>query len=492
MIWSILKIIVFVALIAAITFAAAFVIDTGGEVRVSFGGQELSVTPLVALISLVLLVAGLLLLVKLTGLLIAILKFFNGDETAVSRYFDRNRERHGFEALADGMVAIAAGEGKTAMVKATKADRYLDRPELTRLLNAQAAEMSGDKAKAMKYYKQLLESDRTRFVGVRGIMQQKIAEGDTETALKLAEKAIELHPKHEATLDTLFRLQSGKKDWSGARKTIEAKVRAKALPKDVGQRRDAVLSLADAKALLENGDIETGKQAALQANRLSPDLIAAAVLASEMHLLTGNKRAAVKVLKKAWESTPHPDLAAAFAEIEPEETPDARNKRFQALLKLKPSHPESRMLKAELALAAEDFPGAHRAIGSLAEEAPTARSLSIMAAIARGEGASETVVRGWLAKALNASRGPQWICSSCNKIHAGWAPICDNCAGFDTLDWITPPESDDLSATASPMLSTVGGFLTEAKKEASDSAENSDVIDADDRDRPKEEDKIAL
>ena len=27
------------------------------------------------------------------GLLLAVLKFLNGDETAISRYFDRNRER---------------------------------------------------------------------------------------------------------------------------------------------------------------------------------------------------------------------------------------------------------------------------------------------------------------------------------------------------------------------------------------------------------------
>ena len=55
------------------------------------------------------------------------------------------------------------------------------------------------------------------------------------------------------------------------------------------------------------------------------------------------------------------------------------------------------MLKAELALAAEDFPAARRALGDLATEHPTARSLTLMAAIERGEGASDAVVRAWLA-----------------------------------------------------------------------------------------------
>ena len=132
------------------------------------------------------------------------------------------------------------------------------------------------------------------------------------------------------------------------------------------------------------------------------------------------------------------------------------------------------MLQAELMLAAEDFPGARRAIGNLADTEPTARSLTIMAAIARGEGAEEKVVRGWLSKALSSSRGPQWICSSCNKIHIQWAPKCDNCAGFDTLDWKTPPESDDLRAATS-MLPLMGGLLDsppEAEMEA-------DTVEAD-------------
>src|SRR5690606_35309 len=99
-------------------------------------------------------------------------------------YFDRNRERKGFQALADGMMALASGEGKLAMSKAAKAERYLHRPELTNLISAQAAEMVGDKRKAEEMYKALLVDDRTRFVGVRGLMKQKLAEGDTNTALK--------------------------------------------------------------------------------------------------------------------------------------------------------------------------------------------------------------------------------------------------------------------------------------------------------------------
>jgi HemY protein len=475
MIWSLIKIVLFVVVVAALTLGAGFLIEAGGEVRIAIGAMEFSLTPLAGMIGLLVILACGWVIFRLTGLLIAVFRFFNGDETAISRYFDRNRERRGFEALADGLMALASGEGKAAMAKAARAEKYLQRPELTVLLSAQAAEMSGETAKAQGYYKKLLSDERTRFVGVHGILKQKLAEGDTDTALKLAEKAFALRPRHEKTMDTLFALQSGKSDWSGARKTLEAKLKAKALPKDVHIRRDAVLALAEAREKIEAGDIEAGRLAALHANRLSPDLIPAAALAAEMQSLDNNPKAAVKLLKKAWTAAPHPDLAAAFADIAPDETAEDRLQRFQPLLKINPDHSETRLLAAELSIVAEDYPTARKAIGDLVEDEPTTRSLTIMAAIERGEGAPDNVVRGWLTKALGAQRGPQWICGSCKHIHANWVPTCENCAGFDTLVWELPPETGQAMNRSADMLPLIVGALEDRREPDADS--KSDTVE---------------
>jgi HemY protein len=80
-----------------------------------------------------------------------------------------------------------------------------------------------------------------------------------------------------------------------------------------------------------------------------------------------------------------------------------------------------------------------------------------MAAIERGQGESDEVVRGWLAKALGASRGPQWICGKCNHVHAAWAPVCENCGAFDTLDWRTPAHPEDSSLADSALLPVLMG-----------------------------------
>jgi len=477
MLWSVVKIILFVAAIAAITFGAGAVMDAGGSITMQFAGQEIAITPIQAIIGLVLFVAALWVLEYVMGILVSVFKFFNGDETAISRYFGRNKEERGYKALADGMVALAAGEGKEAIDKAAQAERLLKRPQLTNLINAQAAEASGDTKRALKYYKRLLEDDQTRFVGVQGLMKQKLTEGDTETALRLAEKAFALRPSHDGTMNALFDLQTETAEWKGAQKTIEAKVRAGKLPKDVGRRREAILSLADARQMLEAGDIDAGKTAAVAANKASPDLIPAAVLAAEMHMLDDNKRAATSAVKKAWGANPHPDLAAAFAEIEPGEDSAQRLKRFGALTRLQSDSSETKLLSAELALADEDFPAARRAARELAETEPTVRSLTIMAAIEKGEGADDKTVRAWLNKALNASRGPQWVCDSCSNIHANWQPRCENCSTFDSLTWRTPPAGEAKESTAT--LGFTAGVLTDdTSKPSEDDIPEAEVVDA--------------
>jgi HemY protein len=141
----------------------------------------------------------------------------------------------------------------------------------------------------------------TRFVGIRGLMHQRLAAGDEETALKLAQKAFDLKPKHEETQDILLRLQAEHGDWKGARATLGAKLRHGGLPRDVFRRRDAVLALSEAKGVFEDGASIEAREAAIEANK--------AVARPDSRRGDGRARLhrrrrpkyATRVLKKAWE-----------------------------------------------------------------------------------------------------------------------------------------------------------------------------------------------
>ncbi|MEF3045891.1 heme biosynthesis protein HemY [Pseudotabrizicola sp. L79] len=457
MLWSLLKVVLFIFAVAGLAYGAGVLLDTDGGLRIAFADREFTLGPLVAVIAAVVLLIGLWLLLRIIGLIVATLRFLNGDETALSRYFDRNRERKGYQALSEGMLALAAGEERLALSRAQKAEKYLAKPELTTLLIAQAAEALGDGKRASEAYKDLLADEKTRFVGIRGLLKQKLEEGDTDTALKLAERAFAMKPRHAETQDLLLKLQADHADWKGARATLGAKLKAGALPRDIYRRRDAVLALQEARTVMDDTASIEAREAAIEANRLSPDLIPAAAMAARGLMAKGKKKEASRILKKAWAASPHPDLAAAFAEIEPDESPSARVKRFKMLTSIHPESEQTRLLMAELLVAAEDFPAARKALGSLVAEHPTQRALAIMAAVERGEGHDDAVVRGWLTRALTAPRGPQWCCDKCQAIHAQWTPICDNCGGFDTLSWREPPETAGPSATGTELLPLIVG-----------------------------------
>lgn len=487
MLWSLVKILLFVAVVTAATIGATMLMDMEGGATIDIGGVSATFTTIELVLGLIVLVGLVWLLFRLLGLAVATFKFLNGDETAITRYFSRNRERKGFEALSEGMMALASGEGRLAMAKASRAEKFLARPDLTNLLTAQAAEMAGDRKMAEQTYRKLLGDEKTRFVGVRGIMKQKLEDGDTDTALILAQKAFALKPRHVETQDLLLRLQAENSDWKGARETLTAKLKTGTVPRDVHRRRDAVLALSEAKDVFAEGQTIEAREEAIEANRMSPDLIPAAVMAGQAYIEKGNLRAAARLLKKAWDTSPHPDLAAAYAAIEPDENAAARLKRFRTLTKSTPDHSETRMLMAELLLAAEDFPAARRSIADLVKDAPTARSLTIMAAVERGEGAEDAVVRGWLAKALTAPRGPQWICDKCQHIHASWMPICSNCSAFDTLSWREPPEGEVAMPSGVEMLPLIVGRIENKAdmNEVSDVPEAEIVPEADDPESEK-------
>ncbi|KPQ16942.1 MAG: heme biosynthesis protein HemY [Rhodobacteraceae bacterium HLUCCO18] len=478
MLWSLLKVLIFIAIVAGLAFGVGYLTEIDDVALLTVAGREFILTPLVAIVLALVLLLSVWLLFKAVGLIVATLRFLNGDETAISRYFNRRAERKGFEALAEGMMALAAGEGRLAIRKAERAEKYLQRPELTKLVLAQGAEMAGDPALAAKTYKALVADNRTRFVGVRGLMKQKLDAGDTDTAMKLAEKALALRPKNEEVQTTLLQLQARHEDWAGARATLAKALKTGNVPRDLHKRRDAVLALAHARDAMGEGKIAEATRDATEANRLAPSLVPAAAMAARLAIAEKKPKVATKILKSAWSTDPHPDLAAAFAEIAPNETPDERLKRFRPLLAMHSGNPETKLLEAELQIAREDFPAARRALGDLAETHPSARSLTLMAAIERGEGSEDRIVRAWLARAVTASRGPQWICGNCGHVHAEWRPVCANCESFDTLSWEEAPQSEAALAGPAQMLPLIVGALEDKSSEVVENADTVEVEDA--------------
>ena len=83
MLWSLIKIIAFIAIVTGLTFGAVYLMNTSGGADITIAGYNANLSTLELTIGFALLILLVWLLLKLMGLLVATFKFLNGDETAI-------------------------------------------------------------------------------------------------------------------------------------------------------------------------------------------------------------------------------------------------------------------------------------------------------------------------------------------------------------------------------------------------------------------------
>ena len=220
MFWSLLKGMTILAISALLAYGSIFLNSISGGVIIVVEEKELRVSFVSAALILVSFMMFFWFLIYCLGFLLAIISFFSGDETALSRYISKSKENKGYKAILNTLIAISEGDKSKALIQSIRASKYLKSNEIATLIRAQVLEKNGDHSSAVKFYKKLLVKESTRLVALNGIIDSKISSGEQDVALKIARRAYELNPKNRNLLNTLFSLQLEEKDWSGARTTL--------------------------------------------------------------------------------------------------------------------------------------------------------------------------------------------------------------------------------------------------------------------------------
>ncbi len=365
------------------------------------------------------------------------------------------KRQRGYQALTQGMVAVAAGEREEAARWARKADTLLDEPPLTMLLSAQAAQLTGDEAAARRYFTSMLDNEETKFLGLRGLLTQALREGDETRALDLARQAHALRPRTPWVLHSLFDLSQRCGDLETAERALKESVRAKALPRPEAERKHAVLLLERALSARREGeagaagDGAAGDGVALdlarEARKLAPELIAASALFAELLIEADDKRKAARAIEEAWAVAPHPELARLYLLARPNQDSIERLKILGKLAERNRSHPETHLARARAALEARLWGEARRHLEAAAgpgglEGDPRESVCRLMAELEEEERADAEAARAWLSRAAGAARDPGWVCASCGALAEAWSARCGKCRTFDALAWTAPPQ----------------------------------------------------
>lgn len=425
-----LAILIGAALVAA---GIAWIADRQGELLFTIDSFEVRTSASVAI--------GLgILAAFLVGFGTRVMATILGTPGALGRWTSARRMRRGQEALSRGLVAAAAGDSQAALKEAARVHALLGSPPLALLLTAQAAQLEGDEDSQANAYRAMLEHDDTEFLGLRGLFMQAMRHNDHPEAMKLAARAHELKPRAAWSANALFDLKSANREWSDAKDVLEESARAKLIDPGLLRRRRAVLLTAEALDAEGRNDGNRALATALEALELSPALAPAAALAARRLAAQGRAWRAQDVIEAAWAQSPHPDLAAAYAVIKPEEPADARARRLIGLAHLNRDHFESRILEAEQAVNLLNWAEARRLLAPLARGFASARVCALMAEIEQGERHDATAAHAWLSRAVRAPHDAEWRCGNCGWSAPQWHAVCGSCGAFDALTWSSPDE----------------------------------------------------
>ncbi|MCZ0736072.1 heme biosynthesis protein HemY [Phreatobacter sp. AB_2022a] len=422
------RVILFLALIAALATGAAWIADQPGTVTIVWLGRQIEFEVLTGLVAV-------LALAIVTMVLIAFVRWLIASPRIAARVMRRRKIERGQEAISRGIVAIGAGDRRAAEKHAADAERLVPKAALTLLLKAQAAQLAGDRHGAEEAFRAMVDRSDTRLLGLRGLYVEAQRRTDPVAARAIAEEAVKASPSATWASQAVLEHQGGTGDWDGALTSIERQYAARVIDKDTAKRLRAVLLTAKALAA-EDSDPATAKTLALEAVGLAPDLVPAAALAARLAAAGGDIRKASRIVEAAWKLSPHPDLAEAYAHARHGDSRGDQLRRVETLARLTPSHPEGLLAIGRAAIDAGEFATAHQALDELAAKAPTQRLCLLMAELAAKESNDHGRAREWMTRALRAARDPAWTADG--QASDVWLPASPVTGRLDAFQWRVP------------------------------------------------------
>ena len=424
-------------LIAALAASAAWLADHPGQVTLTWGDWRIDTSAAV--------LSGLVL--ALVGVMAAVYRFWlflRRSPGQISQSWRAGRTIKGQQALAHGMVAVAAGDAKEAAKYASKAEGLLGGGELTLLLKAQAAQMAGDDQAAATFFSAMLDDEDTAFLGLRGLINQAMAAGDAEAAIALCEQAKALRPKSAWLAETLFSLNTRIGAWGAAQSALTDETKAKSMTKgEIRRRKSALLHQQSLDAEQPTQALKLAKDAYGESDAFLPGILHYV----ELSMKAGHNRKVITIVEDTWRHSPHADLLAPYFAAKQADDALAQFKAAQGLAKLNATAVESRLALASVALDAQLWGEARAALVALSDSGEaTTQGYQMLARLEQLQHDDGAAANGWLMRVATANPDPAWVCDSCGHVESTWTIRCVKCDGFDTYAWDTPAHAVLLSA----------------------------------------------
>ena len=425
-----LRIVLFLVLIALAAAGAAWVADQTGDVILTWGHLRARTTvPVFAF--------GLGLVALAAIFTWSILSAIWRTPARMRRRRHEKRHARGRHAITQGLLAIGHGDTDLARRHADAARRHAPDDPLALLLHAQSAQLDGNRDEAQRAFRAMAERPDTRLLGLRGLFIEAQRADDVAAAVMIAEEAIKLSPSSTWASQAVLGFRCARSDWSGALAILDSNLSAGLIDKATYRRQRGVLLTARALEL-ETMDRDVARESVMEAVKLAPTLVPAAALAAKFESEAHQVRRAMKLVEAAWVAHPHPDLADAYAHVKLGDSARQRLQRIETLAAKALGHVEGQLAIARAAIDAAEYARAREALAPLVSD-PTQRVALLMAEIERAEHGDSGRARAWTLRAVRARHDPAWTADG--YVSNRWRPVSPVTGRLDAFQWQTPVAS---------------------------------------------------
>lgn len=425
-----LRVLFYLVIVAALGFGFAWLADRPGELDVTFAGNHYNVPLITAVAGIVAIVAAILILWWLVKSIIQ-------SPYTLRRHFRARKRDRGYQSLSTGLIAAGAGDAEAARRMTKQAGQLLssDQEPLIKLLEAQTAMLEGRTEDARKGFEAMVDDPETRLLGLRGLYIEAQRVGARDAARHYAAEAAAQAPQLEWASSAVIGQLCAEGDWDAALKLVDARKQALSHGKDVVKKERAALLTAKAMAVVDV-DHAQARTLALEANKLAPDLVPAAVVAARALFSDGDIRKGSKILEAAWKRFPHPDIASTYVYARSGDTAQDRLKRAKHLVSLRSNNAEGSLALARAAYEAGDYRSARDNAEQVLRASPRESAYLLLADIEEAETGDQGKVREWLARAVKAPRDPAWTADG--YVSEQWSPVSPVSGRLNSFEWKVP------------------------------------------------------
>lgn len=361
----------------------------------------------------------------------------------------------GHQALVRALSALASGDHTLAEYQAARAQKLMpDYKTVPTILLATASEKQGHHDTAATALHHLLATD-ARDLGVRGLVQAALKDGQWDKGLNIARDALTETPRVWPLYRLVYDLECQTGEFDAALKRQSVLIKHHLMSRDTARTDAVMLHTALARAAVDAGQSKTALKHARAAFDMSPGFVPAACTLIDLYRGFGKTRRALWVLHRAYQLSPHPELIDRHDQMAPQtKNADKQIKYHQTFLDLMPDYAPGQLMMARAYMAQGQWHQARVYLDAAERLDPCQGVYRALAHFADLQGDTRAM-NAYLQAGLSAPADPMWMCTRTGKMFSSWAALVLPEHVFGTVVWGVPGAARAAAPSTAPRLERV-------------------------------------